>query len=144
MARAAHHAPRQALSHYRKIACDGHFTSRYHAAARTSCHVCITSVKTPPIMAPPLNTPSALISFEKLNFGGVVFRAKRDPFPARPRPVSGVGRDYTIPIPPFAIRFPPVARWRAAAQSRRRLPRKKANRSRDPRSEERRAGEKGR
>src|ERR1019366_9274599 len=106
MARAAHHAPRQALSHYRKIACDGHFTSRYHAAARTSCHVCITSVKTPPIMTPPLNTPSALISFEKLNFGGVVFRAKRDPFPARPRSVSGVGRGLYDSYSPVCNKFP--------------------------------------
>ena len=24
-----------------EFACDGHFTSRYHAAATTSCHVCI-------------------------------------------------------------------------------------------------------
>ena len=43
------------------------------------------------------------------------------------QPASPAPRTDTIPIPPFAIRFPPVARWRAAAQSRRRLPRKEAN-----------------
>jgi type IV secretion system protein VirD4 len=26
-----------------EIACDGHFTLRYHAAATTSCHVCIAA-----------------------------------------------------------------------------------------------------
>jgi hypothetical protein len=40
-------------------------------------------VKTPPIMTPPLNSPSVLISFEKMKFRRGHFRAKPDPLLAR-------------------------------------------------------------
>jgi hypothetical protein len=33
--------PEQGTVTLSEIACDGHFTSRYHAAATTSCHACI-------------------------------------------------------------------------------------------------------
>jgi biotin operon repressor len=41
------------------------------------------AVKTPPFMTPPLNSPSILISFEKMKFRRGHFRAKPDPLPAR-------------------------------------------------------------
>ena len=40
-------------------------------------------MKTPPIMTPPLNSPSVLISFETMKFRRGHFRAKPDPLLAR-------------------------------------------------------------
>jgi hypothetical protein len=78
-----------------------------------------------PIFRSPLSVHSHEAIYARSRRPGSAGQAVQPHYAAAPWPDIAPPRTDTIPIPPFAIRFPAVARWRAAAQSRRRLPRKK-------------------